>query len=164
MLGRYSALESHAVGLGDRISVPVFDKIQPLLLLERRLEIGRLADEAGLALLADAASEQRLDEDELVPIDQALDLVFGRTRTQDLGRRKLDMLEQSSSIQHSGDLHSSLQAAVGRRFAGAGSGDAKFGSLDWSRMSLRIQGHVGKHRLGHFRGPLTVTPAAKPTP
>ncbi len=48
-----------------RIGVP------GLLLLERRLEIGRFADQAGLALLADAAPEQRLDEDELVPVDQA---------------------------------------------------------------------------------------------
>jgi hypothetical protein len=90
----------------------MLDEVEPLLFFQGRLEVARLADQPGFALLADAASEQWLDEDELMPIDQPLDFVFARARAQDLGGRKLDMSEQLSPIQHSGDLHCRLPAAA----------------------------------------------------
>ena len=105
VLGRDAALEGDAIGLGDRIAVPMLDEIQPFLFLQRGLEVRRLADQAGLALLADAAAKQRLDEDELMPVDQALNLILGRARPQNLGSGELDIVEQSRPVQHSGDLH-----------------------------------------------------------
>ena len=109
VLGGDAALERDAIGLGDRIAVPMLDEIQPFLLFQRGLEVGRLADQAGLALLADAAAKQRLDEDQLVPVDQALNLILGCARPQNLGSGELDMFEQPRSVQHSGDLHRSLR-------------------------------------------------------
>ncbi len=94
MLGRHARLEGHPIGLGSGVAVPVLDEIEPLLLLQRGLEVARLADQPGLAFLADAALEHRLDENQLVSIDQALNLVFRCARTEHLGGREIDMLEQ----------------------------------------------------------------------
>jgi hypothetical protein len=60
VLGRDSALERDAIGLRDCISVPMLDEIQPLLLSQRGLEVRRLADQAGVALLADTATKSGL--------------------------------------------------------------------------------------------------------
>ena len=51
-------------------------EIQPFLLGQRGLEVARPADQPGLALLADAALEHRLDEDLAVAVDERLDLVL----------------------------------------------------------------------------------------
>jgi maleylacetoacetate isomerase len=56
----------------------VLDEIEALLLGKRAPQIGRLADQAGLAFLPHASLEQRFDEDELVAVDEVLDLIFGR--------------------------------------------------------------------------------------
>ena len=82
VLGRHSALERHAVSLGNRVAVAMLDKVESFLFGQRRSQIGGLADQAGLALLANAAPEHRLDEDDFVAADQVLNLVLARIRTQ----------------------------------------------------------------------------------
>ena len=91
----------------------VLDEVEPLLLLQRGFEIARLADQPGLALLADAALEHRLYEDELVAIDQPLDLVFRRGGAKHFGGGKIDMLEELRAVEHSGDLHDGLATLNG---------------------------------------------------
>ncbi len=113
VLGRHARLEGHSIGLGAGVAVAVLDEIEPLLLLQRRLEIARLADQPGLALLADAALEHRLDEDQLVAVDQALDLVLRRAGPEHFGGREIDMLEKLRAVQHSGDLHDNLTSVKG---------------------------------------------------
>ncbi len=108
VLGRHARLEGHAVRLGAGIAVAMLDEIKPLLLLQCGLEIARLADQPGLALLADAALEHRLDEDQLVAIDQPLDLVFRCGWAEHFGGGKIDMLEELRAVEHSGDLHDGL--------------------------------------------------------
>ena len=44
MLGRDAAFEGNAVGFGDHVAMPIFDKVEALLLLERRLEVRDAAD------------------------------------------------------------------------------------------------------------------------
>src|SRR5262245_65137153 len=105
VLGGDSALESDAIGLGPRIAVLVLDEIKPLLLLERGLEVARTADQAGLALLADAAAKYRLYENELMAIDEVLDLILCRLRSEYFGCGKVHVLEQRRPIKHAGDVH-----------------------------------------------------------
>ena len=92
MLGRHAVLEGDAVRLGAGIAEAVLDEIEPLLLLQRGLEVARLADQPGLAFLADAALEHRLDKNQLVSIDQALNFVFRCAGTENFGGREIDML------------------------------------------------------------------------
>src|SRR5207247_489557 len=107
-LGRHSALESHPVGLGHNISMAMLREIKALLLRQCRLQIARLADQAGLALLADSAFEERFNEDQLVPVDESLDLVFRGIRTQDFGCWEVHMREQAGPMEHASDVHSGL--------------------------------------------------------
>ena len=60
----------------------VFGEIQALLFGQRRLQVLGAADQAGLALLADAALEDRLDEDRAAAVDQVLDLVIAGFRSE----------------------------------------------------------------------------------
>jgi hypothetical protein len=105
VLGGDAALESDAVGLGPRVAVLMLDEIKPLLLLERGLEVARAADQAGLALLADAAAKYRLYKNELMAVDEALDLVLCRLRSEHFGCGKVHVLEQRRPIKHTGDVH-----------------------------------------------------------
>ena len=63
VLGRHAGFEGHAIGLGRLVADAVLGEVQPLLFLERGLQVVRAAEQARLALLADAALEHRLDED-----------------------------------------------------------------------------------------------------
>ena len=99
MLGRHAALEGNAIRLRGDGAVGVLGEEQPLLLADRGLEVACPADEAGLALLADATAEHRLDEDLPVPVEEPLDLVLARAWTQHLGHRKADMPEQRRAIE-----------------------------------------------------------------
>jgi PD-(D/E)XK nuclease superfamily len=112
VFGRHSALESHAVGLGHNISMTMLREIEALLLRQCCFQIARLADQAGLAFLADSAFEERLDEDQLVPVNETLDLVFRGTRTQNFGCWEVHMREQARSMQHASDVHSGLPKSV----------------------------------------------------
>ena len=105
MLGRNTPLEGHAIGLRDGITVTMCGEIQALLLLQCRLEVSGLADQAGLSLLADAALEQWLDEDQLVASDETLDVVLTCVRSQHLGAWKIDVTEKLRPVQHSGKIH-----------------------------------------------------------
>ena len=91
MLGRHPGLEGHAVGLGISIAVAVLTEIEPLLLGQRLLQRPRFTDQPGLAFLANTAAEHGLDEDEAMPVDQSLDGVLGRVRSEHLGRREIDV-------------------------------------------------------------------------
>ena len=104
-LGRHRAFEGDAVGLGGEVAGAVLDEIEPLFLFQGGLEIGGAAEQAGLALLAHAALEDRLDEDRSVAADQRLDLVLARRRAEDLRRGMARELEQPRAVQHAGDLH-----------------------------------------------------------
>src|SRR5690242_4135889 len=114
-LGWDTAFEGNAICLGDRIAVTMFDEVQPLFLLQRSLEVGGFANQARLSLLTNAAAKQWLDEDKLVAVDQPLDLVLRRVRPQHLASGKLDIVEQSRAIQHSGNLHHYLSHLCVRR-------------------------------------------------
>ena len=105
MLGRHAGLEGHAVRLRRRVAVAMLDEEQSLAFGEGGAQVGRFADQPGLALLADAALEHRFDEDELVPIDKVLDLSLGRGGTEDLGDRKIDMPQQRRAVKKAGEFH-----------------------------------------------------------
>ena len=105
VLGWYSSLEGDAIGLGDGVADPVLDEEQALLLFERGSEVRRTADQARLAFLADAALEDRLDEDHAGALDQSANLLFARTGIEDLGGRIPDETQHPGSVQHAGDLH-----------------------------------------------------------
>jgi len=55
---------------GDLVSVAMLDEIQPLLFLERRLEVLRATEKSCLAFLANTTLEHRLDEDRPVTLDR----------------------------------------------------------------------------------------------
>ena len=105
VLGRHAALEGHAVGFGEGVAVAVLGEVEALLLGQRAAQIGGSADQSRLALLADAALEQRLDEDLAVALDQIPDLVFRGVGAEHLGGRKVDVPEQRRPVQKSGQLH-----------------------------------------------------------
>ncbi len=109
VLRRHRALEGDAVRLGRLIAVTVLDEVQPLLLLERGLQVARAAEEPGLALLADATLEQRLDEHRAVAIDQRLDLLLARVRAEHLRDGKAGKAEELGAVQHACDLHVGLR-------------------------------------------------------
>ena len=52
VLRRHRAFESHAIGLGHLIAMPVLYEVQPFLLGQRRFQITGPSDQAGLVLLA----------------------------------------------------------------------------------------------------------------
>jgi hypothetical protein len=83
MLSGHRTLEGHAVGLVEIVADPVLGEIKPFLLLERCLKVLGAPQQPRLALLADAALEDRLDENGAVPGDQVLDLAFRSRRPQD---------------------------------------------------------------------------------
>ena len=93
----------------------MLDEVQPFLFPQRGLEVARPADQTGLALLADAAPKQRLDEDELVAVDQALDLVLRCAGSEHFGGGEIHMLEKLRTIQHPGNLHLVLAIKVLQR-------------------------------------------------
>ena len=105
VLGRHPRLEGHAVRLGIGVAVPVLAEIEPLLLGQRLLQRPRLADQPRLALLADAAAEHRLDEDQPVPVDQVLDRILGGVRPEHLRGREVDVGEQSRAVEQAVQLH-----------------------------------------------------------
>ena len=105
VLGRHGALEGHPVGLGHDGSDPVLDEVEPLLLLERRLQVGGPTEQPGLALLADAALEHRLDEDAAVAVDERPDLFLAGVGAEDLRGREPGELKQLGSMEHACDLH-----------------------------------------------------------
>src|SRR5437870_2748787 len=87
------------------MAVTVLDEVEPLLLLERGLQVLGTAQQARLAFLADAPFEDGFDEHRAVALDERLDLLFARIRSQHLGRRKADELQHPGAIQHACDLH-----------------------------------------------------------
>src|SRR6266540_4709075 len=105
MLGRHRTLESDAVRLGKLIAVAMLDEVEPLLLLERGLEVLGPTQQTCLALLADAPLEYGLDEHRAMALDQRLDVFFARVRPQHLGHRKADELQHPATIEHARDLH-----------------------------------------------------------
>jgi hypothetical protein len=105
VLGRHTAFEADAVGLGLDVAVLVLGEVQALLFGQCARQVGGAADQAGLALLADRALEERLDEDLAVAPDQVLDLVFAGVRAQHLGGGEARELKKFRSIEHSGEIH-----------------------------------------------------------
>jgi hypothetical protein len=105
VLGRHAAFEADAIGLGDDVAVAVLGEVQALLLGERLRQRGGTPDEPGLALLADRAPEQRLDEHLAMAPDQVLDLVLAGIRAEHFGRWEVDVLQQRRAVQQSGELH-----------------------------------------------------------
>ena len=93
MFGRHAGLEGDAIGLGIGIAVAMFREIEPFLFGQGGLQIGGLANQPGLALLANTAAKQGLDEDQPVAVDQALDIVFAGIGAEDFGCRKPDMVQ-----------------------------------------------------------------------
>src|SRR5262249_1792940 len=81
--------------LRGHIAVVMFREKQALFLRQGRLEITRLANQPGLALLADTTFEQRFDEDELMPIDEILGLRSRLLRAEDFGGRKVHVSQQA---------------------------------------------------------------------
>jgi hypothetical protein len=71
----------------------VLDEIEPLLLRESGLQVGGAAEEAGFALLADAALEHRLDEHAAVAVDERPDLFLTGIGAENLRGRESGELE-----------------------------------------------------------------------
>ncbi len=98
MLGWNGALEGDAFGFGHDVAVPVLGEIEALFLLQRRLQVLGAPDEAGLALLADAAAENRLDENFAALGDEVLDLLLASFRAEHSRGRKVHDLQELRSI------------------------------------------------------------------
>ncbi|MDF3856413.1 hypothetical protein PFC51_19360 [Paracoccus pantotrophus] len=105
MFSRNARLEGDAIGLGGGVAVAMLGEVKPLLFRQRGAQVARLADQPGLAFLADAAAKHGLDEDQPMPVDQRLDVVLGRIRAKHFGRRETDMSQQTRTREHSGHLH-----------------------------------------------------------
>ena len=112
VLGGDAGLEGDPVRLGIGIAVAVLGEIEPLLLGERGLQVAGGADQPGLALLAHAAAEHRLDEDQPVPVDQRLDRVLARVRPQHLGPGETHVVEQFRAIKHAVQLHRRISSPI----------------------------------------------------
>ena len=105
VLGGHAGFEGHAVGLGLDVADLVLGEVQAFLLGQRGLQVLRAAEQAGLALLADAALEYRLDEDQAVLVDQRLDLLLAGVGAEHFGGGEAREFEQTRAVQHSGNLH-----------------------------------------------------------
>src|SRR5262249_15932296 len=105
VLRRDAAFEGNTVGLGDQVPVPIFDEVETFSLPESRFQVGRPADQAELAPFADAAVEQRLDENLFVTIDQSFDVIRGCGRAQSFRDWEVDVSEQRCAVEQSGDFH-----------------------------------------------------------
>jgi hypothetical protein len=78
---------------------------QALALGQGGPQVPGLADQAGLALLADGAPEDRLDEDHAVAVDHRLDLGLGRVGSEHLGHGEVDEAEQLRAVEQAAELH-----------------------------------------------------------
>src|SRR4051812_6989330 len=96
---------SHAVRLGRCIPMPVLGEIKTFLFRKSRFQVSCPANQARLALLADPALEDGLDEDQLVTANEVLDLVLGGARPEHFRRREVNVLQELCTIEHSCDLH-----------------------------------------------------------
>ena len=112
MLGRHPRLEGHAVGLGLDVADLVLGEIEPLLLGQRGLQVAGPPQQTGLALLADASLEDRLDEDQAMLVDQGLDGFFAGVRAQHVGGREAREFKQARAMQHARDLHRNVSSSV----------------------------------------------------
>lgn len=70
------------------------DEIEPLLFLQRSLQVAALADQTGFSLLADTTPEQLLDENFPVAIDRVLNLVLRCAGTDHFSGGEIDVLEE----------------------------------------------------------------------
>ncbi len=106
MLGRHGALEGDALGFRDRIAVAMLGEVKALLLLQRGLQVLGAADEPSLALFAHAAAENRLHKNFTTRGQQFLYLVFASLRSQHVGSRKVDKLQEPRTVEHASNVHS----------------------------------------------------------
>src|SRR5262249_34823603 len=113
VLGRHRALEGDPVGLGGDMADAVLDEIESLLLLERGSQILGAAEQPRLALLADAALEDRLHEDRAMAVDERLDLLLAGIGAEPLRSREPGELQQLCAVQHARDLHRVLASSLG---------------------------------------------------
>ncbi len=88
MLCRYAAFEGDALRLGEDVIDAVLGEVEPLLLLQRGLQVFRAPDEARFALLADAATKIRLDRNLAAFVDERFDFCVARFRpsTSEVGK------------------------------------------------------------------------------
>ena len=113
VLRRHARLEGHALRLGDHVADAVLGEEQPLLLLQRGLEVLGPAEQARLALLADAALEDRLQEDHAVALDQRLDLGLGGLGAEHLRAREAHEAKQLRAVEHASQLHGRTPPVLG---------------------------------------------------
>ena len=99
MVGRYRRLEGHTLGLGGDVAVRVLDEVEPLALGQGGLQVPCLADQSGLALLADRTFEDRLDEQHAVPVEHRLDLGLGRVGSEHVGDREVDEAQEFRTVE-----------------------------------------------------------------
>ena len=105
VIGRDRRLEGDALRLGGDVAVGVLGEEQPLALGQRRLQVPGLADQAGLALLADGTFEDRLDEDHAVPVEHGLDLGLAGVGAEHLGHREVDEAQELGAVEQAAELH-----------------------------------------------------------
>ena len=102
---RHGGLEGDALRLGGDVAVGVLDEIEPLALGQGGLQVAGLADQAGLALLADGTFEDRLDEQHAVAIEHRLDLGLGGVGPQHVGDREVHEAQELGAVEQAAQLH-----------------------------------------------------------
>jgi hypothetical protein len=83
----------------------VLHEVEPLLLLERGLQVGGPTKEPGLAFLADPTLEHRLDEHAAIAVDQCPDFVLAGIGAEHLRSWEPGELQELGSVEHARDLH-----------------------------------------------------------
>ena len=109
VLCRNSSLEGHSVGLYRGVPERMLDEVKPLLFLEGGRDVLRPAYEAGLALLAYAALEDRLYKHLAASLDEVFYIVHARFRPEDLGVGVLDPPQELIAPVKACKLHKNLR-------------------------------------------------------
>ena len=110
MFSRNGALKRDSARFVHDIADFILGKIQAFFLGQRRLQVSGAPDQPRLAFLAYAALEDGLDEDRAATLDQAVYLMLASFRPEYFGGRETGDLEQPGSVEHSTDIHSSINS------------------------------------------------------
>ncbi len=112
VIRRYGGLERHALRLGRNVAMGVLNEIEPLALGQGGLQVAGLADEAGLALLADGTFKDRLDEYHAVAIEHRLDLGLGSVGPEHVGHREVHEAQELGAVEQAAQLHGIASLSV----------------------------------------------------
>ena len=112
VVGRDGGLEGDALRLGGDVAVGVLGEVEALALGQGGLQVPGLADQPGLALLADGTFEDRLDEHHAVPVEHRLDLGLGGVGPEHVGHREVDEAQELGAVEQAAELHDVASLSV----------------------------------------------------